>query len=85
MAGRPKKILENTGLMPWPEVAKRMGLSTRHVHRIARRALAKLHKEFQDAGLDEEYLVKLAHDREREEQEQHDALADLAAVRYLDE
>ena len=72
---RPKKTPENSGLMPWPEVGKRVGLSAKQARLEAKRALEKLRKVFSEEGMDEKYLRDLIHDREREEALRGEALA----------
>lgn len=71
---RPKKTPENSGLMPWPEVAKHVGLSPRHTAKIGREAMQKLQRAFSQAGMDEDYLRDLAHDREKEDSLRGEAL-----------
>ncbi len=64
---RPKKTPENSGLMPWPEVGKHVGLSASHAAKIGQEAIDKLRTAFKSTGIDREYLQSLAHDRERED------------------
>jgi len=81
---RPKKTPENSGLMPWSEVARRIGISQKQARLEGARALQKLREACEEAGLDEEFIRGLAHDRESEESKHGDALAALTAVRYGD-
>lgn len=54
------------GLMPWKEVAERVGLSERQVRRHADKAFHKLRDEFERRGLGREFLIEWMRMREYE-------------------
>ena len=77
---RPKKTPENSGLMPWPEVGRRVGLSAKQARLEAKEALKKLRQVFEDEGLDKDYLRDMVHTREREEALRDEALTALVSL-----
>lgn len=64
---RPRKTPDNTDLMPWAEIARRLRMPVAEVRAMYDRALAKLRAACEAEGLDAETVRLYLRDRDRED------------------
>lgn len=58
-------MLETSDLMPWPEVARRLGVSTRTARRLCETALTKLRMALEADGVTEDVVAAYFRERDR--------------------